>query len=75
MLHLFREIKLSQTQRKEIFHEFDFQTKFLRLETSEETENKKYNFCVLSLKKLCSVFGHKKNFENKIANKIKLVFK
>jgi hypothetical protein len=38
------EIKLSQTQRKEIFHKFDFQTKYLRLETSEETENKKYSF-------------------------------
>jgi hypothetical protein len=44
------EIKLSQTQRKEIFQKFDFQPKFLRLETSEETENKKYSFCVLSLK-------------------------
>ena len=40
------EIKLSQTQRKEIFHEFDFQTKFLRLEASvthkRNLKNKKF---------------------------------
>jgi len=58
------EIKLSQTQRKEIFHEFDFQTKFYDLKPVKKLKIRNIALC-FRLIKICNVFSDKRNLKNK----------
>jgi hypothetical protein len=58
------EIKLSQTQRKEIFHEFDFKLNFYDLKPVKKRKIRNMVLC-FKLKKICNVFSHKRNLKNK----------